>query len=104
ASEWTVILNKVTGEWGAYSYNEANVALRVKAQPVALTQAVETFTIDINDIRTESATLNLTWEKTRVPVKFEVDVVGPVVSQIDAALRSGAKLDENAYFAAAMFY
>ena len=103
-SEWTVILNRVTGEWGAYSYNEASDALRVKVPSVALGQAVETFTIDVNDVRTESATLNLIWEKTRVPVKIDVDVVKPVVAQIEAVMVPGAKIDENTYFAAAMFY
>ncbi|MEO5959611.1 MAG: DUF2911 domain-containing protein [Opitutaceae bacterium] len=104
ANEWTVIFNKVTGEWGAYSYKAENDALRVKVKPTALAQAVETFTIDINDIKTESATLNLVWEKTRVPVKLEFDVVKSVVAQIDAAMASGAVLPEAAYFSAAMFY
>lgn len=102
--EWTVIFNRVVGEWGAYSYKADNDALRVKAKPIALSQPVETFTIDINDIRTESATLNLIWEKTRVPVKFTVDVVKPVLAQIDAAMDSGATLPPRAYFQAAMFY
>jgi hypothetical protein len=104
ANEWTVIFNKVTGEWGAYSYKQENDALRVKAKPVTLSQPVETFTIDINDIRTESATLNLIWEKTRVPVKFEVDVVKQVVAQIDSVMASGQTLSPQAYFTAAMFY
>ena len=104
ATEWTVIFNKVTGEWGAYSYKPENDALRVKVKPVALSQPVETFLIDINDIRTESATLNLVWEKTRVPVKFEFDVIKPVVAQIDAAMASGATLPASAYFTAAGFY
>jgi hypothetical protein len=104
AAEWTVIFNKVAGEWGAYSYKQENDALRVKVKPVALAQAVETFTIDINDIRTESATLNLVWEKTRVPVKIEVDAIKNVVAQIDAALASGQTLSPSAYFTAAMFY
>lgn len=104
ADEWTVIFNKVTGEWGAYTYKAENDALRVKARPVALGESVETFTIDINDVRTESATLNLVWEKTRVPVRFQVDVVKPVIAQIDAAMASGATLPAGAYFTAAMFY
>ncbi len=104
AGEWTVIFNKVTGEWGAYAYKEANDVLRVKVKPVTLAQSVETFTIDINDVRTESATLNLAWEKTRVPVKFEFDVVKPVVAQIDTIMASGATLPPATYFQAAMFY
>ena len=104
AKEWTVILNKVTGEWGAYSYKQENDAVRVKAKPVSLNVPVETFTIDINDIRTESATLNLIWEKTRVPLKFEVDVIKPTVAQIDSVMSSGQSLSPQVYYTAAMFY
>lgn len=104
ANEWTVIFNRVTGEWGAYSYKEANDALRVKVKPVALAQPVETFTIDIGDLKTESALLNLSWAKTRVPVKIEVDVIKSVVAQIDAVMASGAQVPAGGYFQAAMFY
>ena len=74
--EWTIILQKAASQWGAYQYKEDNDVLRVKAAPVALANPVETFTIDINDIRDESATLDLIWANWRVPVKLEVDVVG----------------------------
>jgi hypothetical protein len=103
-SEWTIIFNRVTGEWGAYTYNEASDALRVKVTPTAIAQPFETFTIGLNDLRAESATLYLTWEKTRVPVKIEVDVVKPMVTQIESVIVPGAKIDANTYFAAAMFY
>ena len=102
--EWTVIFNKVSGEWGAYSYKQENDALRVKAKPVSLSLPVETFTIDINDIQTESATLNLVWEKTRVPVKLDFDVIKPTVAQIDSIMNSGQTLTPQVYFTAAMFY
>jgi hypothetical protein len=104
AKEWTVIFNKVTGEWGAYSYKQENDALRVQVKPIALSQVVETFTIDLNDLRADSATLNLLWEKTRVPVKLQFDIVQDVVAQIDAAMASGAKLPATTYFSAAQFY
>lgn len=104
ADEWTFIFNKVTGEWGAYTYKPESDVLRVKAKPVAIMPAVETFLIDINDIRPESATLNLVWEQTRVPLKIEVDVVAPVRAQIEAAMATGAKLPAATYFNAALFY
>jgi hypothetical protein len=102
-NEWTVILSKVPGEWGAYSYNPANDAVRVKAKPMALNELIETFTMEIGDIRTESATLTLTWEKTRVAVPIEVNAVKDVVSQIDAAMKSN-KASNALYYSAAMFY
>jgi hypothetical protein len=70
--EWTIILNKAARQWGAFRYDEKADLVRVKATPVKLAEPVETFTIDINDIRDDSATLNLIWDKTRVPVKLSV--------------------------------
>jgi hypothetical protein len=73
--EWTVIISKDTNSFGAFGYKQENDLVRLKATPVKLAEPVETFTIDINDIRDESATLNLIWEKTRVPIKLAVEVV-----------------------------
>lgn len=100
--EWTVILNKVPGQWGAYAYDAKNDLVRVTAKPVALAEPVETFTIDVNDIRDGSATLNLTWEKTRVPVKLEIDLVATVQPQVEAFMASAA--EKKPYVPAAMFY
>jgi len=101
--EWTVILNKIGArDWGAYSYKMENDAARVTVKPVALAQSVETFTIDVNDIRTESATLNLAWENTRVSVKLQVDVVGQLKPQLESFMAGDAP--KKPYFEAAMFY
>jgi len=102
--EWTVIVNKVTGQWGAYTYDSTNDLLRVKATVASTTQKVETFTISINDIRNESASLNLTWEKTRISVPIQVDVATTLVPQIEAAMASGEKLPDGTYYNAAAFY
>jgi hypothetical protein len=101
SDEWTIILQKAGNQWGAYAYDAKNDVLRVTAKPLALAEPVETFTIDIGDVRGESATLNLSWEKTRVPVALGVDVVGIVVPRIDAAMASPGK---KPYAQAAMFY
>jgi hypothetical protein len=100
-TEWTVILSKVTGAWGTYAYAEKNDLLRVKVTPVALTVPVETFTIDVGDLRDVSASLLLTWDKTRVPVKLENDLVAKLVPQIEAAMKGEGK---KPYFPAAMFF
>lgn len=100
--EWSVILNKVPDQWGAYEYNAKDDVVRVAAKPVKLAQPVETYTIDVNDIRDESATLNLIWENTRVPVTIAVNVVSTLVPQIEAVMASDAP--KKPYFQAAMFY
>ncbi len=102
-SEWTVILNKVVGQWGAYTYDAKNDFVRVKAVPTALPWPVETFTFSFNDLANESAaTLSLYWESTRVPVKIEVDVASILVPQIETVM--AAPDGKKPYFASAMFY
>lgn len=100
--EWTVIFHKNDKEWGAYSYKPEDDVARVTVKPVALAAPVETFTIGLNDLRDESATLNLSWEKTRVPVRLEFDLVGKLVPQIEAVMASDAA--KKPYFQAALFY
>jgi hypothetical protein len=99
--EWTVILQKVSKQWGAYTYDKKNDVLRVTARPVALADAVETFTIDFNDIHNETATLNFIWETTRVPVKIAVDTTAKVLPEIDAAMAGDGK---KPYAASALYY
>lgn len=101
-SEWTVIIHKNMSQWGAYNYDQKNDVARVKATPVALTNGVETLAISFNDLRDESATLNIAWEKVRVPVTITVDVKSTLVPQIEAVMASGA--EKLPYANAAMYY
>jgi hypothetical protein len=101
-AEWTVIIHKDMSEWGAYAYDAKNDVARIKATPMAAPTMYESFTMGISDLRDESATLNLLWENTRVPVKLEVEVVSVVLPQLDAVMASDAA--KKPYFPAAMFY
>ena len=100
-NEWTVIINKGAAQWGAFSYDESADLVRFNVTPVKLNEPVETFEIGINDIRDDSATINLSWEKVRVPIKLELDVVSQLVAQIDAAM---AGPGTKPYTQAAGFY
>jgi hypothetical protein len=102
-SAWTVMLSKIgERDWGAYSYTPEHDAARVTVKPVKLAETVETCLIDINDIRTESATLNIVWENTRVAVPLQVDALNTLKPQIEALMASDAA--KKPYFNAAMFY
>jgi len=102
-SEWTVILSKNL-EVPGNKYDDKQDLVRVKVKPEALTDAVETFRIECRDIKDESATLAIEWEKTRVPVKLEVEVMSLVMPQIDRVMASGEKLPAGLYFQCATFY
>ena len=100
-TEWTIIISKDTAA-SIFNYNQTSDLVRVKATPVKLSQTIETFTIEFTDIRDESATLNLLWEKTLVPVKIEIELTGKLVPQIEAVM--SAAEGRKPYYQAALFY
>ncbi len=98
---WTIILNTQPAQWGSYSHNPAADFLRVKATPVDLGSSVESLTMTLDDVTARSAILNIAWERTRVPVRIEVDVVRLTVPRIEASMKAAGR---KPYFMAAMFY
>ncbi|MCF3649612.1 DUF2911 domain-containing protein [Synoicihabitans lomoniglobus] len=103
-TEWTVILNRTAEQWGAFNYDEAEDVLRVTVPVQALADPVESFSIWFNDLRDESATLNLTWEKVSVAVPIKVDVKDRIVPQIEAVMGAGQQQRDYIYFQSAGFY
>ncbi len=101
AAEWTVILSKVAEQSGTSTYDPKNDLLRVKVKPVALANPVESFRITLEDLRDDSASLTLAWEKTSVPIQIETDIVAMLVPKIQAAMAAEGK---KPYYQAAMFY
>ena len=100
--EWTIILNKGVGKSGT-QYDEKEDVVRFKATPVALSEtSIETFTIEFNHIRDESAVMNLVWDRTVVPIHVDIELTGKLVPQIEAVMASDAK--DKPYFPAAVFY
>jgi hypothetical protein len=102
ANEWTVILSKRMQDWAAVKEDTKEDVARVKVKAVKVTPPVETFTIDINDIRDDSATLNLSWENVRVSVPLQIELKSKLVPQIEKAMSEPE--GRKPYFQAAMFY
>jgi hypothetical protein len=104
-NEWTIIISKDTNGFGAFNYKPESDLVRFKVTPVKLAEtSIETFAIEFNHIRDESALLELVWEKTVVPIKLEVEVVSKVVPQVEAAMASPDKKQPQFYYQAATFY
>jgi len=70
--EWTVIFNNDPGQWGSFSYDAAKDALRVKTKPQAAGDNQEWLVYTFDPVTDNSATVNLRWEKVRVPFTVEV--------------------------------
>ncbi len=70
-SEWMVMMYSFEASgWG--SYREKEPAASWTIEPVELKEMVETFRIDVNNLRDYSADINLEWEKTRITLPIEV--------------------------------
>lgn len=99
-TEWTIIFNKGTKEWGAYTYSEANDVLRVKVKPSVLKDKVETFTIQFASVYDTSAQLQLAWENTLVSVNLTTSFDDRVMANIAEAMKG----DKKPYFQSALYY
>jgi len=99
--EWTIILNKGVGKSGT-QYDEKDDVVRFKVSAKNLPMSIDTFTIEFNRIRDESALLNLVWDQTVVSISLEIELTNKLVPQIEAVMASDAK--SKPYFQAAMFY
>ena len=70
-NEWILIFNKVSKQWGAFEYNEAEDALRITVKPQS-NGFQEWLTYSFTKVNDKSAIVNLEWEKLKVPFKIEV--------------------------------
>ncbi|HEV2842761.1 MAG TPA: DUF2911 domain-containing protein [Chthoniobacterales bacterium] len=104
ANAWTVVLSKNLKAQSLADHKPADEAARLTAEPMALPLPVETFTIGFEDLRANSATMYLDWDKTRVRVKLTTNDVEKVSNAIDAAVKSGKPQEAGFYYNAASFY
>lgn len=100
--EWTIIFNKDDGQWGSFSYDAAKDALRVKTKPLASSHPHEYLTYDIDGVTEKSATVNLMWEKVKVPFTVEVkDVNAATIAKLKAFTAAAPSDNYSAPFQAA---
>ncbi|RZK57045.1 MAG: DUF2911 domain-containing protein [Pedobacter sp.] len=99
-SEWTIIFSKNAKQWGAYTYDQKDDALRVKVKPTATKQLTETFTMQFANVTESKATLNLAWENTAVAVNLTTDVDTKAMANIAEAMKG----EKKPYMQSAIYY
>ncbi|MEP6645702.1 MAG: DUF2911 domain-containing protein [Saprospiraceae bacterium] len=85
-TEWTVIFNKTSDQWGAYDYKEADDVLRFTVQPKMNEGMQERLTYTINDMKSDMGYVKLAWEKMRLYMRFKTDVMEQSLTNIMNAL------------------
>ncbi|UJH91513.1 DUF2911 domain-containing protein [Antarcticibacterium sp. 1MA-6-2] len=101
---WEVMFYSDATNWGnPQEWDESKVALKATAQVSQLPFEMETFTIFLDDLKHDSAVLNIVWENTvaSLPINFPTDA--KAMASIEKTM-SGAELKANDYFAAATYY
>jgi tetratricopeptide (TPR) repeat protein len=85
--EWTIIFNNDPGQWGSFTYDDKKDALRVKSKPQMVSDNQEYLMFNFDPVTDNSATVNLRWEKVRVPFTVEVkDVKATWRARADALI------------------
>ena len=73
-NEWEVIFNKVSEQWGAFTYKQSADFLRVKVKPQTA-QHQEALEYRMAVISGDSAEISLNWGKLKIPFKISVDSI-----------------------------
>jgi len=97
---WEVIINRGLKNWGIDGYKETEDVVRFKVEPMKMKNKLESFTMEFSDVRPETVSLDIKWEKTAVSIPIVANFKDKVRAQIEAAM----KTDKKPYWAAAQFY
>ncbi len=92
-TKFTVIFNRNSTSWGSFFYEESEDALRIDVTPEIKNESKERLTYSFDDTKNNSTTMQLRWEKMRIPVKIEVDIAKTTMASIKLELRSGKGFD-----------
>ena len=86
ADSWTIIFSKAADSWGSYTYDQAEDALRVtvKPRPAEMQEALQ---YSFEDLKPDSTTVTMTWEKLAVPFRIAVNDQHTVLPYIRRKMR-----------------
>ena len=99
ADEWTFMMFPYEGgSWGSYREKTPAATFSVATKGTAM--PVETFTIGVNNLTSNGATIDFMWENTMVSVPVEVEVHEMVMADIKRVM---AGPSSNDYYRAASY-
>lgn len=99
---WEVMFYTATDNWGVpQKWDESKVALKATAETMEMPMTMETFTIMIDDLKNDSASLNFIWENTIAMLEMEVPTDSKTMASIEKVMNGPTA---NDYFAAGSYY
>jgi len=101
AKEWEIVVNKGLTNWGTDGYKKEQDVARFKVPTIKIPGApVESFTMQIANVKAESCELHIMWANTAVSIPVTTDIKDKLRMQIETALAS----EKKPFYQAATFY
>ena len=95
--EWTVIFNKTSAQWGAYTYDESQDALRVSVK-VETAEFIESLQYSFPVLTDSSTSLVMNWEEVRLPIKISVNLSKTVKAKVNTSINYQSALFAMLYY------
>jgi tetratricopeptide (TPR) repeat protein len=100
--KWTIYFYSDTDNRGLpRSWDEEKIAAEFMVTPRALTEAVESFTISVDQVTDSGATMTIAWENTEVSLPLAFDTEAAVMKSIERTMNGPAAGD---YYQAAVYF
>ncbi len=81
-------------------YNKKDELFRTKVTPSTLSEKVETFTMNFDNITSNTCELIITWENTKVAIDISTDIETSIMKNIETVMNT----DSKPYYQAATYY
>jgi len=98
--DWTVIINKGVKNWGSDQYKQEEDVARITVTPERKRKPVETFTIQVDNVKPESCDISVAWEDWMISIPVTTSVKEILRKQVEADLQKATP----GYYVAAQFY
>jgi hypothetical protein len=99
--EWTVIIHKNTTHWGIDGYKQEEDAFRFTTKPIIGGNNVETFTMQVENLKNGSCDITIAWENISIAIPVTLNTDETMVAGIKKAMDGPAAGD---YYAAGRYY
>ena len=98
--QWDVVLSKGTAYPGSEGFKESDDVVRVKATANTIKESVETFTMEIGNVKNESCELVIVWGNTAVALPISTNIKDRIRTQLETALNG----EKKPFMQAATYY
>jgi hypothetical protein len=100
--EWTVILNKIDNQWGAFKYDSQEDILRFNVKPTN-SDYMERLIFSIPVLNDSSCVVALQWEKLQIAFNVKINFAQQVYIKIKDAIAKSSSNDFSVYVVGARF-